>query len=261
MAQNKKQKPRYNPEREKNPTYKKWGEATRAGVGLGFSVPQDVIPVQFDWKEVIPYENVGPYSTDNYLLGANYVPKIMERWPEMNFNDAVGLSANWIYESGGNPEAREGIIPQKPQPVNPKKMTGPGGFGLLQLTGPRKKAFWKFVNNDPKRAADPMEQMAYMKAESEGKIDGLKNEANMYAKARGSKNPAQGAYNAVKFIERPLTSESWPERMALADSIASNALRMKRKPKTLPQAEPASVMSRLGSFRDNLWNSVTSIFD
>jgi hypothetical protein len=254
-----KENPRYYPKKEKNPIYNTWDRASRGGVIQNFSVPTNKIPVQFNWQDVMPYENVGPYSTDNYKLAANYVPKIMERWPNMNFNDAVGLAANFLYESGGNAQLREHGKPHIITPVDPAKMTGSGGFGLAQLTGPRKKAFWDYVGKDSKRAADPMEQLAYMKAESEGLIPGMEYEEKMYAKARGAKNPAQGAYNVVKYVERPDTAESWPVRMATADSVAKYAKAMPKKPKPTPK--PATMMSSLGQFGSDAWNQITSMFD
>lgn len=242
-------KPRFNPSKEKNPKYKKWGTADRAGEKLSFSVPLDYIPVTFDWKEVLPYKDVGEYSTDNYRLGANLVPQIMEEWPGTSFNDAVGYAANYIYESGGNPQLREHRKPQVVEAVSPKAMTGPGGFGMAQLTAARKKAFWDFVGKDPKRAADPLEQIAYFKAESEGKIPGMGYEQTMHARAKGAKNPAQAAYNVVKFVERPGDAASWPARMATADSIAKYAQAMPRKPATVATPNPS------------LWSRILSIFE
>lgn len=248
MASNK-DKPRYNPSKEKNPIYSKWGPANRGGAPLGFSVPLDEVPSQFDWTQVMPYQSVGDYSTDNYKLGANLVPKIMQKWPGTSFNDAVGYAANFIYESGGNPQLREHRVPKNVEPVNPKAMTGSGGYGMAQLTAARKKAFWNFVGRDPKRAADPMEQIAYFKAESEGLIPGMQYEKSRHAKVKGSKNPAQAAYNVAKFVERPGDTSSWPVRMATADSIAKYAKAMPRKPAPAPAQD------------SSLWGRIISIFD
>lgn len=246
---NQEPKPRYNPKKEKNPVYKKWGAADRAGVVQDFNVPLDNMPVQFEWAEVVPYGDVGVYSTDNYKLGANLVPQIMEKWPGTSFNDAVGYAANYIYESGGNPQLREHRRPQVIEAVSPKAMMGPGGYGMAQLTGARKRAFWDFVGKDPKRAADPLEQIAYFKAESEGKIPGMGYEQTMHGRAKGAKNPAQAAYNVVKFVERPGDAASWPARMATADSIAKYAQAMPKKPVPVPAPDPS------------LWSRIISIFD
>lgn len=262
MADKKKSKPRYYPSKEANPAYKEWAPASRAKQKLDFSVPQDVVPVDFKWQDVIPYQGTGDYNTENYKLAANYVPQIMSVFPEMNVNDAIGMAANFLYESGGNPGAREGIIPAVIQPVIPQKMTDPGGFGLLQLTGPRKKAFWDFVGKNPESALDPLQQLAYMKAESEGKIPGMESEVGYYAKARGSKNPAEAAYRVAKFVERPLTADSWPARMEAADSIAKYVGSMeKKKPKpvTVP-SQWEKFMDGAGRLRDDAWNSIMSVF-
>lgn len=234
MAQNKKQKPRYRPKQEKNPEYSKWQPARYGGANLPFMIPTDVKDTKFDWNAVTPYTDTGEYGVENWKVGANIAKDYMRAFPDADFNDAVGFAANMLIESGGNPSAIEGRYVGNVGKITNKQMMGPGGFGGIMLTGPRKRAFWEFVGKDPVEAGKLENQLKFMRAEQQGLIG---SESGFYKQASAGRNPAESAFLVASKVERPAAkSAKFEDRMAAADSVAKY---VKAMPKVQTQQKSA----------------------
>lgn len=259
--QNPNRNPRYKQDKQTNPVYKDWRKARYQGNTYDFMVPTTKVSIPFDVRALTPYPNPGPYSYDNYNLGANRAIEIMQSLPDATPWEAIGIAANELKESGTNASAIQGILdPKKMNVPNKRQMASPLGIGRLQLSEDRKKQFLQFVGNDPKKAVDPYYQTEFMRAERAGKIG---TEKGNYAAISKANNPAEAAWIAASRMVRPNPEQQhFIDRMENADSIYARLVNLydQSKRQQSPAVEP-SMLSRLQKYIPEMWNNVISVFD
>jgi hypothetical protein len=113
--------------------------------------------------------------------------------------EAAGTAGNVHAESGFNP----GIQERKP-------IAGRGGYGLIQLTGPRRVAYEQYAADTKRDLADPEAQMDWLNMERTGQsIKYGIDERAAYKRAFGAGGaPDEIAERFGKYVERPANLEA-----------------------------------------------------
>lgn len=133
-----------------------------------------------------------PVHVDPIPAGSAFVEGMMRRgW---TVEEAAGVAGNAHVESRFNPGINE------KQPI-----AGRGGYGFIQLTGPRRVAYEQYATDTGRKFDDPEAQMDWLNMERTGESAkyGI-NEKNAYQRALGGGGtPEDIAQRFGQYVERP----------------------------------------------------------